>query len=85
MKEDTENTNSGGIYDTGGMFDSLIVDCDALLKLLFEGQRVAFCGKMIEIIQKICTLKDGVIREISEKEETIRRLGGHADGGDLCA
>lgn len=61
------NVNDGkGLYDTAGMFDSLIVDCDNLLKLLFDGQRVAFCADLLQMIQKISALKKGVLEEMNE-------------------
>lgn len=72
--------DGGGLYDTKGMFDSIIVDCDTLLKLLFEGQRVAFCAEMVNMIQKIGTLKEGVLKELAEKDNRIAELEG---GGDM--
>lgn len=76
--EEVNVNDGGGMYNTAGMFDSLIVDCDGLIKLLFDGQRVAFCAKVVEMIQKIGALKEGVLREIREKDEQIRTL----EGGD---
>ena len=74
--------NASGILNTENMFDSLIVDCDGLVKLLFDGQRVAFCLKVVEMVQKLSALKDGVISEIGEKDEQIRGLKAKLNGGD---
>ena len=66
--------DGGGLYNTAGMFDSIIVDCDGLLKKLFDGQRVAFCGGVVELIQKLGALKEGVVKELADKDKRIKEL-----------
>lgn len=71
---DINVNDGGGFYDINGMFDSLIVDVDNQLKLLFSGERIAFCGGMVGMIQKITAMQNGVNKEISELKEQIRQL-----------
>ena len=72
--------DGGGLYNTDGMFDSIIVDCDGLLKKLFDGQRVAFCGGVVELIQKLGALKEGVVKELSDKDKRIEELEEERSG-----
>ena len=71
---DINVNDGGGFYDINGMFDSLIVDVDNQLKLLFSGERIAFCGGMVGMIQKITAMQHGVNKELSELREQIKQL-----------
>ena len=52
--------DDGGILDSDGMIDSLIVDCNELPKALFSGQYVLFCSMISQMVQKLCLLKKGI-------------------------
>lgn len=69
---DNINVNDGnGLYDNCGLIDSLIVDCNSLPKLLFDNRNVAFCGKLVEMVQKLSNLKDGVKNEKEHLQEQL--------------
>ena len=62
-----------GLYDSGGMIDTLIVDCDALVRDL-AGGGVAFCARIVDMVQKLSRLKDGIGEDRKILEERIREL-----------
>ena len=63
-----------GLYDSGGMIDTLIVDCDALVRDLAGGSYVAFCARIVDMVQKLSRLKDGIVEDRKILEERIREL-----------
>lgn len=63
-----------GLYDSGGMIDTLIVDCDALVRDLAGGGYVAFCARIVDMVQKLSRLKDGIGEDRKILEERIREL-----------
>lgn len=63
-----------GLYDSGGMIDTLIVDCDALVRDLAGGRYVAFCARIVDMVQKLSRLKDGIGEDRKILEERIREL-----------
>lgn len=67
--EDKINLNDGnGLYDNVGLIDTLIVDCNELQKSLIIGQYIQFCNRLVQMVQKLSNLRDGVQNDI----ETMR-------------
>lgn len=64
------NVNDGkGLYDNIGLIDSLIVECSDLVKSLTGGQYVQFCVQIVEMVQKLGSLRNGVKND----SESLRR------------
>ena len=63
-----------GFYDSTGMINTLIIDCNELPKALFQGQYVHFCAKICEMVQKLSALKDGIEADRKSLEEQIADL-----------
>ena len=82
MNEDVwENTqqelpvnDGGGLYDSVGLIDTLIVDCNELPRALFSGQNVRFCHLISQMVQKLAQLKEGVKTDLESRNRLIREL-----------
>lgn len=73
--DDNITVNDGkGLFDTSGFIDSLVVDCNELPKLLISGHGVGFCAKVVEMVQKLSTLKKGVEDEKNAYRQQIATL-----------
>lgn len=66
--------DGGGLMDNEGMCDSLIQDCNSLVKMLASGYYLGFCGKVVEMTQKLSNLKDGIKQDMESKDKTIEEL-----------
>lgn len=69
--------DGGGLYDTPGMIDSLIVDCNEATRKLISGNAVGFCSSMANIVSKLSALKTGVEAERESKDAIIADLKRH--------
>lgn len=75
MNDDEIRVNDGGgLLDNLGMIDSIIVDCNSLVKFLIDGKCVAFCSKIVEMVQKLSKLRGGVENDSKAKDDVIREL-----------
>lgn len=63
-----------GLLDNIGLIDSLIVDCNSLPKLLFDGLYVGFCSTLVQMVQKLANLKKGVESDMKALEEQCKEL-----------
>ena len=63
-----------GLYDTEGLIDSLIVDCNEAVRKCISGQAIGFCNVMVQIVQKLANVKNGYKNELAAKEEQIQQL-----------
>lgn len=70
----TEINNGGGLYDSQGLIDTLISDCNNAVKFCVGGQYIAFCNIMVQMVQKLAKLKVGVQNDIQNRETNIRFL-----------
>lgn len=66
--------DGGGLYDSVGLADSLIIDCNDTVRILVTGNYVGFCSKIIEMVQKLSKLKDGIASDLKSKDEIIKDL-----------
>lgn len=72
MKEERLNVNDGGgLFDYKGIIDSLIVNCNELPRSLFNGRSVQFCSILVEMVQKLSVLRDGVKNDLESRESII--------------
>ena len=80
---DEIKVNDGkGLLDNIGLINSLIEDCDNLAACLFSGQRILFCGQLVQMVQKLGNLREGVKADLADKDRQIKELqdGGGANG-----
>lgn len=69
------NVNDGkGLFDNLGLIDTLIVDCNELTKDLVSGKYVQYCAKIVEMIQKLSNLRNGVKADSEAQQEEIAAL-----------
>ena len=66
--------DGGGLFDSAGLIDTLIVDCNSLPNDLFNGQNVRFCGRLSGMAQKLANLKEGVKNEIESLQKQVTEL-----------
>lgn len=84
MGEDTKTfeytVNDGkGLFDTKGLIDTLIVDCEELVKCVISGQGISFCAKAVEMVQKLSNLKRGVKNDMDDLRRQIRESNQRGD------
>lgn len=73
MDEITVN-DGNGLYDSAGLIDSLIVDCNDAVKELISGQYIQFCTVILNMAQKLVELKKGLKADLESKNKTIADL-----------
>ena len=74
MKEEVKVNDGKGLLDNIGLIDTLIVDCNTLVKQLISGNNVAFCAKIVEMVQKLNSLKKGVTSDTEALQKEIEDL-----------
>lgn len=76
MNDSNELTvNDGkGFFDSDGLIDTLVVDCNELMRSISSGMYVQFCGKIVEMVQKLSTLKNGIKADRNSLEEQNTQL-----------
>ena len=74
MNENPPVNDGGGLYDSVGLIDTMIVDCNDLPKALFDGQNVRFCGLVVQMVQKLAQLKEGVKTDLESRNRLILEL-----------
>ena len=74
--------DGGGLMNHEGMIDSLITDCNENFRKLLTGNYIAFGNGMAEMVRKLALLKDGVKKDIENRDEQIRELTAQLNGGD---
>ena len=70
-----KSINDGkGLYDNAGLCDSLVNDCNNLVKLMISGQYIVFCNVIVQMVQKLSNLQKGIKSDLKSKDETIEEL-----------
>ena len=69
------NVNDGkGLYDSEGMCDSLVNDCNTLVKHICTGNYILFCNLVSQMVVKLSNLQKGIKADITSKDEKIEEL-----------
>ena len=85
MEEQKLTVNDGGgLYDNIGMIESLIVDCNNLPSLLFQGKNVAFCSMIVQMVQKLSRLREGVKNDTEAMQNKIDELTQYINKGEYA-
>lgn len=75
--------DGGGLYDSAGMIESLIIDCNSIVKSIFSGEYIGFCAKAVEMVQKLAVLKQGVNSNIESLQKQIDELTAERSGENV--
>ncbi len=71
--------DGGGLYNRDGMFDGLILDCDAVMKAIMAGSGIRLAALLVEMVQKLTTLKKGVAEEVGVLTQERDQAREYAD------
>lgn len=71
---ESEVNNGNGLYDSQGLIDTLISDCNNAVKSCVGGQYIAFCNIMVQMVRKLDILKKGVSNEMKNRDDIIQSL-----------
>lgn len=75
MENSGMRVNDGnGLYDSDGLTDTLIVDCNRLVQQMAAGQYVQFCNTIVGMVQKIGQLKEGIRHDREDRDKAIAEL-----------
>lgn len=78
-KEELNINDGGGLYDSAGFTDAIILDCNNAVKQLVSGNYIAFCNGMTEIVKKLAVLKNGITKEKEDMQKQISELQERLD------
>lgn len=73
-KDDIQVNDGGGLYDSAGFIDTMILDCNVIVKQIVSGNYIAFCNSMSELVKKLALLKDGITKDMEELKKQIKEL-----------
>ena len=73
-KEELNINDGGGLYDSAGFTDTIILDCNNTVKQLVSGNYIAFCNGMRGIVEKLAVLKNGITKEKEDMQKQISEL-----------
>ena len=74
MSDEINVNDGGGLLDNIGLIDSLIVSCNELPNAIFNGQNVRFCALIVEMVQKLSLLKQGVKNDLESLRKQVDEL-----------
>lgn len=66
--------DGNGLFDSEGMCDSIVNDCNSLVKHVFNGQYILFCNTVVQMSLKLANLQKGIRADIESKDKIIEEL-----------
>lgn len=63
-----------GIFSHEELIDSMIVECNSSVHLMISGNYVGWCKMIVDIVQKLTTMKKGISDEIAGRDKRIEEL-----------
>lgn len=69
-----EINNGGGLYDNEGLCDTLISDCNNIVKQACSGQYIQCCNIIVQMVKKLVNLKNGIKADLASKDKIIEEL-----------
>lgn len=66
--------DGGGLYDNAGLCDTLVNDCNNLVKYVCSGQYIQFCNTVVQMTLKLANLQKGIKADLASKDEIIEEL-----------
>lgn len=91
-QEGLKVNDGGGLFDSAGFIDTIILDCNNAVKQLAGGNHIGFCNAMVEIVKKLTVLKNGVTNEKNAMLKQVDEMGkqleeersGKCAAGSVC-
>lgn len=74
-KDGIKVNDGGGLYDSAGFIDTIILDCNNAVKQLVNGNYISFCNSMAEAVKKLAVLKEGVTNEKAAMLKQVDEMG----------
>lgn len=74
MNEELKVNDGNGLFDSDGLIDSLIVSCNDLPSAIFNGHNVRFCSLIVEMVQKLSLLKQGIKNDRESLQKQVNEL-----------
>ena len=71
--------DGGGLFDSAGFVDTIILDCNNTVRQMASGNYIAFCNGMAEIVKKLGVLKEGISKEKKAMRDEVEYLGKQLD------
>lgn len=71
--------DGGGLFDSAGLVDTIILDCNNTVRQMVSGNYIAFCNGMAEIVKKLGVLKEGISKEKKAMRDEVEYLGKQLD------
>lgn len=66
--------DGGGLFDSAGLIDTLIVDCNNVIKGAISGNYIQCASLLVQMVQKLAKLKDGIKHDLASKDAIIEDL-----------
>ena len=76
---DIQVNDGGGLFDSAGFVDTIILDCNNTVRQMVSGNYIAFCNGMAEIVKKLGVLKEGISKEKKAMRDEVEYLGKQLD------
>jgi len=73
-----DNKNNG-LLDNVGLIETLIVDCERVMKALVSGEYMRFSALMVGMVQKLNNLHDGVKNDTESLKKQVAELQRFVD------
>lgn len=73
-----DNKNNG-LLDNVGLIETLIVDCERVMKALVSGEYMRFSALMVGMVQKLNNLHDGVKNDMESLKKQVEDLQRFVD------
>ena len=74
MNEEVKVNDGKGLFDSNGLIDTLIINCNELPRRLASGEYVGFCGLIVEMVQKLDLLKHGITKDRESLQYQVKEL-----------
>ena len=81
---DLKVNDGKGLYDNIGLIETLIVDCEKVVKALVSGEYVRFSALIVGMVQKLNNLRDGVKNDTESLQKQIDELRRFIDDIDAA-
>lgn len=73
------DNKTNGLLDNVGLIETLIVDCERVMKALVSGEYMRFSALMVGMVQKLNNLHDGVKNDTESLKKQVAELQRFVD------
>ena len=65
---------ANGLYSNEELIESLILDCNNAVNAVIGNNGIQWCKIMLDMVVKLTNLKNGIVNDMKNREETITML-----------